>query len=239
MRRWLCFAMLATVVALPQYVAAEESEKGKKDGPPCPEMLFKHFDANNDGVIAEDEMAKDAPEPIKALLKDADKNADKKVSLDEFKAAIKDHPLPPRHGHRHFGGPGDPGPQGGRDCPFGGPKFKAPDPKEVFAKLDTDKDGKLSVEEFTEGVKQFEKKMKEMAAHAPWGMMPPCGAPGQGWYGRSFAPGPYGPWPPCGRECPMMKKGPGGPDKDGKALEARVKDLEAKLKAIEAKLDAK
>jgi hypothetical protein len=205
----MCFAVLATVVGLPQVVAAEESEKGKKDGPPGPETSFKP------------------------------------------------------------------------------PVFKLPDAKEVFEKLDTNKDGKLSLEEFAEGVKQFEKAMKE---HAPRGPMPPWGMPGQGMRGpHQFGPGPGGPWPqygpgpggpgmggpgphfghgmgghgwpgmggpgpqagpgpggpmggphdggPClgDRECPMMK----GHDRDGKGLEARVKELEAKLKALETKLESK
>ena len=88
---------LATVVAvlvLPQIVAAGES---KTPGPPGPEMLFKLLDANHDGVISEDEIPANAPEPLKALLKAADKKGDKKVTLDEFMAAVKEHPpaMPP------------------------------------------------------------------------------------------------------------------------------------------------
>ena len=88
----LSLVMAVTILALPQIVVAEESAK---DGPPGPEMLFKHLDVNHDGMIAEDEIPADLPEPLKALLKTADKNGDKKVSLEEFTAAVKEHPLPP------------------------------------------------------------------------------------------------------------------------------------------------
>ena len=167
---------LATVVAvfvLPQIVAAEES---KRPGPPGPEMLFKLLDANHDGVISEDEIPADAPEPLKALLKAADKKRDKKVTLEEFVAAVKEHPpvMPP------FGMPGGmpmpgmggmmpmPGMPGGMMPPFcpsgptagvmpshGGPLGKEPDLKALFAKMDKNNDGKLTVEEFTEGMKKI------------------------------------------------------------------------------------
>ena len=66
-------------------------------GPPGPEILFKFLDANHDGVISEDEIPRDTPEPLKALLKAADKKGDKKVTLEEFMAAVKEHPpaMPP------------------------------------------------------------------------------------------------------------------------------------------------
>ena len=57
-------ATVVAVVVLPQILAAEES---KTPGPPSPEMLFRLLDANHDGVISEDEIPADAPEPLKAL----------------------------------------------------------------------------------------------------------------------------------------------------------------------------
>jgi hypothetical protein len=270
----LCFAMAATVLVLPQVVKADEPEKA---GPPSPEMLFKHFDVNHDGAISEDEIPAYAPEPLKDLLKAADKNGDKKVSLEEFMAAVKEHPLPEPPGGRHGRrdgmppfGPGGPGMDDPRHGPPGpphdGPRGKAPDLKELFGKFDKDKDGKLTQDEFTEGMKQMHKAMTEHAG--PRGPMPGCpmqGGPMQGgpmpppppMFGmmpQHGGPGPWmmgGPMPgshgnnpcPAGGECPHMKGPAGNPppprEKDGKALDARFKELEAKVKALEDKLQAK
>jgi hypothetical protein len=268
---------LATVVAvlvLPQIAAAEES---KTLGPPGPEMLFKLLDANHDGVISEDEIPADAPEPLKALLKAADKKRDKKVTLEEFVAAVKEHPpvMPP------FGMPGMgsgmpmPGMPGGRMPPFGpgGPAVgwmlpgpsgfpqegslgKEPDLKTLFAKMDKNKDGKLTVEEFTEGMKKLHEEMTahlQAAGHMPGpGMpMPPGPMPGM--------PMPPPPFPMSGMMSPpfpmpgmmMPHAGPGsgmlgrsmpgphGCPSPAMAMDARLKDLEAKLKALEAKVEAK
>lgn len=76
-----------------------------------------------------------------------------------------------------------------------------PDPKKLFAKMDKDNDGKLTVEEFTEGLKEVHKTMMEhrgqrgrMAWQMPRGpmynMMPPRGGPGMWMDG--MGPGPRG-----------------------------------------------
>lgn len=275
---------LATVVAvlvLPQIVAAEEP---KPLGSPGPEMLFKLLDANHDGVISDEEIPADAPEPLKALLKAADKKGDKKVTLEEFKAAVKEHPpaMPP------FGMPGSmsvpgmgggmpmPGMGGGMMLPFGpggraagrmphvpsgfpqvGPLGKEPDLKALFAKMDKNKDGKLTVEEFTEGMKKLH---EEMMAHlqaagqmpGPGMPMPPGPMPGMPMPPPPFAmqgvtmPPPFpmssmmmphvgpGPWM-MGRPMP----GPHGCTPPAMAQDARLSELEAKLKALEAKVEAK
>ena len=279
MRTMLLSLATALAVLLPQCAAADEP---KKPGPPDPEMLFKHLDANHDGVIAEDEIPAGAPMPLKMLLRIADKKGDKKVTLDEFRAAVKEFPLPgppfgppgPHPGGNamfgFFGGPmpgGMPGGPGGMQPPFapgapamgfgphgpngpphGGPRGPMPDPKELFEKMDKDKDGKLSVEEFTEGMKRVHEAIKghfhPMGPMPGFGMpMPPPGPMPGGMMMPPQGPGPMmqGPmvWTqnggscPPGGPCPMMKPG------DGKVLEARLKDLEAKLKALEAKIDAK
>ncbi len=264
---------LATVVAvlvLPQIVAAEVL---RPLGPPGPEMLFKLLDANHDGVISEDEIPANVPEPLKALLKAADKKGDKKVTLEEFTAAVKEHPpaMPP------FGVPGGmpmpgmgsgmpmPGMPGGRMPLFGpggpavgwmppgpsgfsqlGPLGKDPDLKALFAKMDKNKDGKLTVEEFTEGMKKLH---EEMMAHLqaagqmpgpgipmppgpmPGMPMPPPPLPMQGVMMPHSGPGP---WMMGG---PML--GPHGCPSLAMALDARLSELEAKLKALEAKVEAK
>ena len=215
-------------------VNGERAEEPKRDGPPGPEMLFKHGDVNNDGVISEDEIPADLPEPIKALLKAADKNQDKKVSAEEFAAAIKDHPLPPP-------------PMGGTPMRGRGELGRMPDPKEVFQKWDTDKDGKLSLEEFTKGAEQLHKAMMGPAGGPrgpmqrgpmPGGPMQGCpmqGGPMQG--GPMFGMGSHGgPGPGMMMGQPMP---PSDGPKDVKALETRIQKLEDALKALEAKLSAK
>jgi hypothetical protein len=130
-------------------------------------------------------------------------------------------------------------PHGPQGPPHAGPHGKAPDPKELFQKFDKDNDGNLTLDEFTEGMKQLHKDMMEHAR-------PMAGMPG-------VMPGPGGPMAhrgpgpgmmrgcPIAGDCPLDK--PAGenppPDfrRDGKALDARIEALEAKLKAVEAKLE--
>jgi hypothetical protein len=122
--------------------------------------------------------------------------------------------------------------------------------KELFAKLDKDKDGKLTLEEFTEGMERLHKEMAKERGPGP-GMPPPFGRPGMM---RDGGPGHWdhcpmgGPRfdgerrPPCmteDRERPT-EPGPGvhGPV-DEKAppasVEERLKELEAKVRKLEAK----
>ena len=63
MRRtmWSLCERSSPFLVLPQMVAAGEL---KTLGPPGPEMLFKLLDANHDGVISEDEIPANVPEPL-------------------------------------------------------------------------------------------------------------------------------------------------------------------------------
>ncbi len=182
----------AAVLVLPRVVVAQD---GPKPCPPDPEMLFKHL-ANHDGVILVAGIPADTPEPLAALLKAADKKGDGKVTLEEFVAAAKEHPLPP---------PPPFGPPPGR---FG----KRPDLKELLQKWDKDKDGKLSLEEFTEGMTQLHKETNEHGRpHGPIPGGPPPGGPM--WGPGGPMPGPGGPGGPgFGPGGPGgLGAGPGGP----------------------------
>ncbi len=100
-------SMLILAVALFVVVgpagAADEKKDGKKRERPSAEQIFKKLDADSDGKITADELAKsrrfdgDTDKAAAAIKRmDTDKNGS--VSLEEFTAAIKKH-----HGDRKRG----------------------------------------------------------------------------------------------------------------------------------------
>jgi len=222
----VCLLAAFAVVVLPQLAVAQPPGGPSGRGP---EMLMKHLDKDQDGVIGLDEVPERA-ERLQAMLKRADKDGDGKVTADELAEAIKQfrerrggmhgpgHGPPGRHhgrpgaksgpphrhgppsahrhhGHgHHFGHHGRPGAKSGpphrHGPPPGAMRRPLPDPKEVFAKLDKNGDGQLSLDEFTEGMRKF----REMHRGGPPHMRRP-GPP-------SHARRPGG--PPCARR-------PGGP----------------------------
>lgn len=112
----------------------------------------------------------------------------------------------------------------------------------LFEKFDTDKDGKLTPEEFTEGMKQMHQEMMEHGPPMMIGGMPGA-MPGHG------RPMPHGGPAPC-----WMMQGPGehgcphdGPagapppefKRDGKHGNPRIDELEARVNALEAKIEGK
>ena len=120
MRKILLGAIAAAALSGSPLIADDESD------------LFAKLDANKDGSVTADEVEGDAKSKIERLLRTSDKDGDKKLSKDEFAAGLKE-PETPRQ----------PLGQGGGDRPGGG-QF---DPRQVFTRLDEDKDGKLSKEE--------------------------------------------------------------------------------------------
>jgi Ca2+-binding EF-hand superfamily protein len=174
---------------------------------------------------------------------------------------------PPWAGRRGFGGgppwagrPGmGPPPWAGRPG-AGGPPPQVPDAKALFAELDRDHDGKLSPEEFAEGMKRFHRRpmgppgpAARMAPGAPWAGPPwakfpaarppwagmPWGPPPAAraamaramWARAHGMPGPaWGPW--------AMMPPPGAPKTPPKP--SAVKDaVTARLKAADKNKDGK
>ena len=126
MRRLL--AMLSAAVAflvVPQFVAAGEPPK---PGPFNPEVMFQRLDANHDGVITADEVPAGAPERIKQFLIRADKNGDKKLTKEEYLAAVKDRGQLGRGPRAEQPQPPARGPEASRRGRPRGPEPKGPPP---------------------------------------------------------------------------------------------------------------
>jgi len=177
------------VVVLPQIVAAQEAKRPERPGP---EALFKRLDANHDGVVTAAEVPQRAPEGLKRALIRADKNKDKRLTAAEWKQAVEARrkavgarPAPPRrpgsaHADRPHHRPGPPSTHRPHHRPVAhhaGPAMKLPDPKELFIRMDKNRDKQLSFEEFSEGVKRFRaaRAAHMRGVHRPGGPpRPPC-----------------------------------------------------------------
>src|SRR5438067_10785149 len=92
--------------------------------------LFTKLDANKDGYITPDEVQEPQKALFERLLRNADKDGDKRLSKEEFQAGLKPDEAPRQ-------------PLAGSQ-PFGGPQGAKGDPRAFFDRLDANKDGKLS-----------------------------------------------------------------------------------------------
>jgi Ca2+-binding EF-hand superfamily protein len=103
--------------------------------------LFSKLDANKDGFVTADEVQESQKALFERLLRNADKDGDKKLSKEEFQAGLKpdESPKQPLTGGQNS--PGRPG----------GGQFS---PQDVFNRLDVNKDGKLSKDELPERMRE-------------------------------------------------------------------------------------
>ncbi len=206
MRKVFLLLPAVAVLWLPRPATADD-DQAKRPERPGMDMLMKRLDTNQDGVISKDEVPEQAPAFLKAMLKRADKDGDGKVTKEELAALRPSGPPrgPAREGPPKAGPPRGPGREG---PPKAGPPRGLPKPpsaEAIFKRLDKDGDGKLSLEEFTVGVKAAQAIMVRLAArarpasyHRPG---PPC----------PFGKGPQA-RPPHGRKPgPPQYRRPGGP----------------------------
>lgn len=161
---------VVAMLALLPYATAQDDKRpeGPRHGArptfPNAEKIFDRLDANHDGAITSPEIPPAMPERLRQLLVAAVKKHDGRLTKADLMDIIKQH-----RKFRH-----------GKDGP---PMFDA---KAIFARLDKDKDGSLSLEEFSAGVDRMHRMMKRPGGHH---MMPHSPHMGHSFHGRSSAGG--------------------------------------------------
>lgn len=140
-RSLLLLSVLVLCVLAPAVQAQEARPREGGEGD-----LFTKLDADNDGVLASDELPEAQRRLFDRLLRTSDKNEDGKLDRAEFEAGLKaDRP------------PGAPPPEAG----FGG--GDRPEPGALFQRLDANGDGKIVRDEIPEGRGEFLLRMMERA----------------------------------------------------------------------------
>jgi Ca2+-binding EF-hand superfamily protein len=122
------------------FEGAVKADKSPSEASGQPGDLFTQLDTNRDGVVNEEEVGQAHREVFNRLLKNGDIDGDGKLSREEYAASTKAPETPRQPGRR--GGPGGFAP--------GGPP---PSPRELLARLDQDRDGKLRGNELTPPMK--------------------------------------------------------------------------------------
>ena len=147
--------------APPQGPEGRKPDGPKPDGRPGPEMMFKRLDANGDGKITLDEVPEERRERFKKLIERGDKDGDGALSEQEFIAAMPDPgpgPGKPAEGKRperarrffsRFDKNGD-----GKVTLDEVPPEQRPMIERLLRRGDKDGDKALSLEEFTDALRQ-------------------------------------------------------------------------------------
>ncbi len=175
-------AACVVVMLLAQPLGAEEEDqKPSRDGA----KLFERLDANGDGQLTGDEVPEERQRLFKRLVANSDKDADGRLTREEFVAGIESSRPKRPFEQAETGGDTPKGPPLEPEALFermdqnGDGKVvtdEVPEPRrERFAKLleraDQDDDGSLSLEEFRRGFRAMAERL------APNGR-PPVGVPG-------------------------------------------------------------
>lgn len=237
----ICAIAFATMTAWAEDPKESRRGPQPPHGPFDPARLFSRLDIEEEGAISLDKLPERLPERLKEMLVEADADGDGKVTREEFKAAFQAarqrmaarrkaaarerpaRPDPPRDAKqrpstrersRAAAPPRRPGPPGRRAAaPPRGPAHRPmPDLKALFARMDRDKSGELSLEEFTEGMRRLRAHM--MRRHAQ--VRPPMGP---------YMRGPMGP-PPGFRPGTSWHRGASRPPRDPAARPAEAKPRE-------------
>jgi Ca2+-binding EF-hand superfamily protein len=116
--------------------------------------LFGRLDTNKDGVVTSDEVPERQQALFERLLRNADRDGDKKLTKDEFQAGLRrdglrgdDEPRPPEDRGPGFRGRGGDSPQARRGPPEGLGREQI---EALFDRTDANSDGKLTKDEIPE-----------------------------------------------------------------------------------------
>jgi len=148
--------LLAALVAYPLttccLTSAGRSEDLRAPGIDA-RSLYKQLDANGDGSLAGDEIPEDKRSLFERLVRIGDGNADGKLSADEFAAGLSGASKP-------AAGPASPK-KPAKAKPGRPGKAERPGPGRLFARLDANKDGEISLDEVPEPRRENFAKMIE------------------------------------------------------------------------------
>jgi len=122
------------------------------DSGPSAEGIFKKLDKNNDGRLTRDEVGQDRVRFFERLLKQGDKDKDGVLSRDEFLAATKKRERPVSQTRDGRKGDGKRGRKSDR-------KRERPSPDQLFKRFDKNNDGKLTLDEFPEKLRDRMKRV--------------------------------------------------------------------------------
>jgi Ca2+-binding EF-hand superfamily protein len=136
---WLAFALCAGFAV---QAIADEPAAG-----PSPEDLFGKLDTDGDGKLTAGEVGDEQARFFERMVRIGDKDNNNVLTKDEFLQAVKADDAPV---NGDFGPP-----DGGRD---GRPRM---DPKQLFERFDADKNGKLTLEEMPEPMRERVQPMLE------------------------------------------------------------------------------